>query len=126
MDQNCAAFTLLSDFIKESKRKKPEYAALAGMADAMTQGQGGDVVVVVIGTTGRVPAAAPIYCLRTQLRMATGLFELCHAEVYSDLPFQYGPGCDVSLPLILHRSPVGGLPLEEVLRPEAPSHGLEE
>ncbi|RSL75410.1 hypothetical protein CEP51_010889 [Fusarium floridanum] len=30
--------------------------------------------------------------------MATGLFELCHAEVYSDLPFQHGPGCDVSLP----------------------------
>ncbi|EEU46666.1 uncharacterized protein NECHADRAFT_79481 [Fusarium vanettenii 77-13-4] len=26
------------------------------------------------------------------------MFELCHAEVYSDLPFQYGPGCDISLP----------------------------
>ncbi|KAJ4199794.1 hypothetical protein NW759_016004 [Fusarium solani] len=40
----------------------------------------------------------PVYRLRTQLRMARGMFELCHAEVYSDLPFQYGPGCDVSLP----------------------------
>ncbi|KPM45180.1 hypothetical protein AK830_g1349 [Neonectria ditissima] len=40
----------------------------------------------------------PVYRLRTQLRMATGLFELCHSEVYSDLPFTYGLGCDVSLP----------------------------
>jgi hypothetical protein len=34
----------------------------------------------------------PIYRLRTQLRMAKGLFDTCHREVYSDLPFTYGPG----------------------------------
>lgn len=39
-----------------------------------------------------------VYRLRTQLRMARGLFELSHSEVYSDLPFTYGDGCDVTLP----------------------------
>ena len=38
----------------------------------------------------------PIYRLRVQLQMAKGLFELCHANAYSDVPFVYGPGCDVS------------------------------
>ncbi|QYT05107.1 AAA_12 domain-containing protein [Trichoderma simmonsii] len=32
----------------------------------------------------------PIYRLRTQLRMAKGLFDTCHREVYSDVPFNYG------------------------------------
>ncbi|KAI8677354.1 hypothetical protein NCS56_00625200 [Fusarium sp. Ph1] len=79
MVQNRVALALLSDFVKESKvdpacfvdispyksnvelinrlRKKPESAALAGMADAVTvdsfQGQEGDIAVVVMGTTGR-------------------------------------------------------------------------
>ncbi|KAL2693692.1 hypothetical protein Neosp_000253 [[Neocosmospora] mangrovei] len=78
MGQNRVALTILSDFVKESKddpacfvvispyksnvelinrlRKDPEYAALAGMADAVTvdsfQGQEGDIAVVVIRTTG--------------------------------------------------------------------------
>ncbi|KAM0254015.1 hypothetical protein ACHAQJ_006985 [Trichoderma viride] len=34
----------------------------------------------------------PIYHLKTQLRMAKGLFDTCHREVYRDLPFTYGPG----------------------------------
>ncbi|PNP55867.1 hypothetical protein THARTR1_04087 [Trichoderma harzianum] len=32
----------------------------------------------------------PIYRLRVQLRMARGLFDTCHREKYSDLPFTYG------------------------------------
>lgn len=40
----------------------------------------------------------PIYRLHTQLRMAKGLFEICHQEVYSDVPFDYGTWSDVSLP----------------------------
>ncbi|KAF7547026.1 hypothetical protein G7Z17_g7999 [Cylindrodendrum hubeiense] len=40
----------------------------------------------------------PIYRLRTQLRMARGLFDLSHSEVYGDIPFTYGPGCDITLP----------------------------
>lgn len=32
----------------------------------------------------------PIYRLQTQLRMAKGLFDTCHREVYSDVPFLYG------------------------------------
>ncbi|OPB40625.1 hypothetical protein A0O28_0007050 [Trichoderma guizhouense] len=32
----------------------------------------------------------PIYRLRVQLRMARGLFDTCHRETYSDLPFTYG------------------------------------
>lgn len=33
----------------------------------------------------------PVYRLHTQLRMAADLFDTCHREVYSDLPFKYGP-----------------------------------
>lgn len=40
----------------------------------------------------------PVFRLRTQFRMATGLFDICHREVYADLPFEYGPGCKVDLP----------------------------
>ncbi|KAM0436628.1 hypothetical protein ACHAPT_002336 [Fusarium lateritium] len=40
----------------------------------------------------------PIYHLHTQLRMARGLFNLCHSEIYGEIPFQYGLGCDISLP----------------------------
>ncbi|UKZ57243.1 hypothetical protein TrVGV298_011096 [Trichoderma virens] len=32
----------------------------------------------------------PIFRLRTQLRMAKGLFDTCHREVYNDVPFSYG------------------------------------
>ncbi|KAL7943377.1 AAA domain-containing protein [Trichoderma barbatum] len=39
----------------------------------------------------------PVFRLRTQLRMATGLFDLCHAEVYNDVPFEYGPSSDINL-----------------------------
>ncbi|KAF3075325.1 hypothetical protein CFAM422_002445 [Trichoderma lentiforme] len=39
----------------------------------------------------------PVFRLRTQLRMATGLFDLCY-EVVKDMPdFRYGPDCDISL-----------------------------
>ncbi|KAM0255907.1 hypothetical protein ACHAQJ_005308 [Trichoderma viride] len=38
----------------------------------------------------------PVYRLRTQLRMATGLFDTCHREVYSDLPFTYGPSSSIA------------------------------
>ncbi|KAH6981194.1 AAA domain-containing protein [Ilyonectria sp. MPI-CAGE-AT-0026] len=40
----------------------------------------------------------PIYRLRTQLRMANGLFDLGHDEFYSDVPFEYGLGCEIDLP----------------------------
>lgn len=40
----------------------------------------------------------PIYRLRTQLRMANGLFDLGHDEFYSDVPIEYGLGCDIGLP----------------------------
>ncbi|KKO98444.1 hypothetical protein THAR02_09455 [Trichoderma harzianum] len=40
----------------------------------------------------------PVFRLRTQLRMASGLFALCH-EVVKGMPtkFLYGPDCDISL-----------------------------
>ncbi|KAL6699417.1 P-loop containing nucleoside triphosphate hydrolase protein [Trichoderma pleuroticola] len=38
----------------------------------------------------------PIYRLRVQLRMARGLFDMCHREVYSDLPFTYGVGSNLA------------------------------
>jgi hypothetical protein len=38
----------------------------------------------------------PVFRLHTQLRMATGLFDTCHREVYSDLPFKYGPGSSIA------------------------------
>lgn len=37
----------------------------------------------------------PTFRLRVQLRMARGLFDICHQEVYSDQPFSYGPGSDL-------------------------------
>lgn len=37
----------------------------------------------------------PTFRLRVQLRMARGLFDICHQEVYSDLPFSYGSGSDL-------------------------------
>ncbi|KAF7558241.1 hypothetical protein G7Z17_g158 [Cylindrodendrum hubeiense] len=40
----------------------------------------------------------PVYRLRTQLRMAVGQFDICHSQVYSDIPFTYGPGCNIDLP----------------------------
>ncbi|KAL7931497.1 P-loop containing nucleoside triphosphate hydrolase protein [Trichoderma chlorosporum] len=39
----------------------------------------------------------PIYRLRVQLRMAIGLFNTCHRQVYSDLPFTYGIGSSLYL-----------------------------
>ncbi|KAK3327407.1 putative DNA helicase [Cercophora scortea] len=33
-----------------------------------------------------------------KLRMATGLFDLCHREVYNDVKFVYGPDCNIALP----------------------------
>lgn len=38
----------------------------------------------------------PIYRLRVQLRMGNGLFDTCHDQVYSDLPFQYGPKSSIA------------------------------
>lgn len=38
----------------------------------------------------------PIYRLRIQLRMAKGLFDMCHREVYNDLPFTYGVGSNIA------------------------------
>ncbi|KAH8122378.1 P-loop containing nucleoside triphosphate hydrolase protein [Trichoderma asperelloides] len=37
----------------------------------------------------------PTFRLRVQLRMARGLFDLCHREVYSDLPFSYSSSSDL-------------------------------
>ncbi|KAM0447811.1 hypothetical protein ACHAO4_008555 [Trichoderma viride] len=51
----------------------------------------------------------PTFRLRVQLRMARGLFDTCHREVYSDLPFSYGSGSD----LVNHGV---GLALERYLR----------
>lgn len=45
-----------------------------------------------------IMAGWPVFRLRTQLRMARGLFDLCHQEVYSDVPFEYGPPCDIGDP----------------------------
>ncbi|KAL6917208.1 hypothetical protein FSST1_008703 [Fusarium sambucinum] len=57
----------------------------------------------------------PVYCLRTQLRMARGQFDVCHATVYSDANFNYSPGSDISLPA--HRI---GRVLEEYIRVRFP------
>lgn len=43
-------------------------------------------------------AGAPTYRLRTQLRMARGMFDLAGRLIYSDLDWEYGPGTDISLP----------------------------
>ncbi|KAL6824147.1 WD40-repeat-containing domain protein [Trichoderma camerunense] len=39
----------------------------------------------------------PVFRLRTQLRMATGLFDLCYEVVKDMSDFRYGPDCDISL-----------------------------
>ncbi|CAM1511824.1 Fc.00g093370.m01.CDS01 [Cosmosporella sp. VM-42] len=39
----------------------------------------------------------PVYRQWTQLRMATGPFDTCHREVYSDMPMEYGTGSQTSL-----------------------------
>lgn len=55
----------------------------------------------------------PIYRLRTQLRMAKGLFDTCHREVYSDVPFSYG----TQSALVNHAS---GVNLERYLKTRFP------
>ena len=40
----------------------------------------------------------PIYRLHTQFRMAEGLFDICQQSIYPDVPLQYGPGSNISLP----------------------------
>lgn len=42
--------------------------------------------------------AWPVFHLRTQFRMAVGLFEVCQREVYRDLQFNHGPDTDINLP----------------------------
>lgn len=39
----------------------------------------------------------PVYRLRTQLRMAKGLFDLSKRFIYSDVNCAYGPGCRIEL-----------------------------
>lgn len=39
----------------------------------------------------------PIYRLQVQLRMARGLFDLCHGEVYNEIALAYGPKSDIGL-----------------------------
>ncbi|KAF7559871.1 hypothetical protein G7046_g4292 [Stylonectria norvegica] len=58
----------------------------------------------------------PIYRMRTQFRMAYGMFDLCQQVIYSDLPAEYGPGCDISLPI--HQI---GHDLEKFLRARYPT-----
>ncbi|KAK4065102.1 uncharacterized protein Triagg1_8738 [Trichoderma aggressivum f. europaeum] len=55
----------------------------------------------------------PIYRLRVQLRMARGLFDTCHREIYSDLPFTYGLRsnlCDHSIGVELETYMTGRFP----------------
>ncbi|CAH0026931.1 unnamed protein product [Clonostachys rhizophaga] len=40
----------------------------------------------------------PVYRMLTQFRMARGLFDICHRELYSDVPFEYDAGCNIDLP----------------------------
>lgn len=40
----------------------------------------------------------PVFRLRTQLRMARGLFTLSHMLFYSDVPCAYDPSCDIASP----------------------------
>uniref|UniRef100_A0A8H7TPL1 DNA2/NAM7 helicase-like C-terminal domain-containing protein n=1 Tax=Bionectria ochroleuca TaxID=29856 RepID=A0A8H7TPL1_BIOOC len=40
----------------------------------------------------------PVYRMLTQFRMAKGLFDICHCEMYSDIPFEYHTCCNVDLP----------------------------
>ncbi|KAL5087051.1 hypothetical protein Trisim1_008434 [Trichoderma cf. simile WF8] len=55
----------------------------------------------------------PIYRLQTQLRMAKGLFDTCHREVYRDVPFSYG----AQGALVNHAS---GVDLEKYLKGRFP------
>ncbi|KAF4991590.1 hypothetical protein FGRMN_7709 [Fusarium graminum] len=40
----------------------------------------------------------PVYRLKTQLRMADGMFDSIAKIIYPDVPFDYGPGCRITLP----------------------------
>ncbi|KAM0285762.1 hypothetical protein ACHAQH_001223, partial [Verticillium albo-atrum] len=40
----------------------------------------------------------PVYRLRTQLRMANGLFDMVSREIYPEVPLQYADSCQVALP----------------------------
>ncbi|KAM5349632.1 hypothetical protein ACJ41O_006137 [Fusarium nematophilum] len=40
----------------------------------------------------------PVYRLKVQLRMGQGMFDLVSKVIYPDVPFEYGPSCDASLP----------------------------
>ncbi|KAK7225733.1 hypothetical protein V2G26_013736 [Clonostachys chloroleuca] len=40
----------------------------------------------------------PVYRMLTQFRMANGLFDICHREMYSDIPLEYHTCCNVDLP----------------------------
>jgi hypothetical protein len=58
----------------------------------------------------------PIYRLQAQLRMAAGLFELCHGQLYNDLDFRYGPKSVVD-----EANHSTGLQLEAFLRKQFPA-----
>lgn len=45
-----------------------------------------------------VTSGMPAYRLRTQLRMAKGMFDLAGLFIYGDVDWQYGPGSDINLP----------------------------
>lgn len=40
----------------------------------------------------------PVYRLKTQLRMAKGMFDLMAKVIYPDVPFEYADGCSIDLP----------------------------
>ncbi|PHH81078.1 hypothetical protein CDD80_3360 [Ophiocordyceps camponoti-rufipedis] len=40
----------------------------------------------------------PVYRLRRQLRMARGLFDICHKGIYANVPLEYGSESDIDLP----------------------------
>ncbi|KAF4339915.1 DNA helicase [Fusarium beomiforme] len=40
----------------------------------------------------------PVFRLKTQLRMANGMFDLVAKTIYPDVPFQYGPRSSIDLP----------------------------
>ncbi|EXM17002.1 P-loop containing nucleoside triphosphate hydrolase [Fusarium oxysporum f. sp. vasinfectum] len=45
-----------------------------------------------------VATGIPVYRLKTQLRMADGMFDMISRIIYPDVPFKYGPGSQVGLP----------------------------
>ncbi|KAG5793069.1 hypothetical protein H9Q69_007878 [Fusarium xylarioides] len=45
-----------------------------------------------------VGAGLPVYRLKTQLRMADGMFDMISRIIYPDVPFTYGPSSQVALP----------------------------